>query len=51
MSDSGSDHEKESVGTEGGAIVADPEEPQEQGEVEGGGEEDQEGRPIKKAKV
>jgi len=39
------------VGTEGGALVADPEESQEQGEMEGGGEKDQEGRPIKKARI
>jgi len=51
MSDSGSSLQEEPVDTEGEAIVADPEGPQEQGEVEGGGEKDQEGRPNKKAKV
>lgn len=51
MSDTGSSVEEEPVGTEGGAIVADPEGPQKQGKGEGEGEKDQESRPNKKAKV
>jgi hypothetical protein len=51
MSDSGSDHEKDPAGSEDKAAVAHPEEEKEQDKEEEDGEQHEEGRPIKKAKI